>query len=83
MELLTYFTPVLLVIAYELPGMSGMELYDLLAVQEQLQAIPTLILTSGDPRQEEEIRKRGLRSLRKPIDPDELIANIQHLVDCP
>jgi DNA-binding response OmpR family regulator len=79
LELLKYFTPILLVIAYRLPGMNGIELYDLLVVREELRALPVIMVCDGDPRQEYEVRKRRLASLRKPITPDELLSGIQQL----
>jgi len=74
------YRPHLFLFDYHLPGMNGVELYDLLRAREELAAIPTIILSNGDPRQHQEIVKRGLACVRNPIQPDELLCYLeQHL----
>ena len=66
-----------LVLDVRLPGMSGPQL------DERLRAcgiaLPTIFITAGDePRSRDEALRRGARAwLRKPVDPDRLVAEVE------
>jgi CheY-like chemotaxis protein len=76
-EMLTCCQPCLFIFDYKLPGMNGLELSDLLHAQEAWAAIPTILLSNGDPRQQEEISTRGLVCISKPVQPEELLGWIE------
>jgi CheY-like chemotaxis protein len=71
------FRPHLFLFDYHLPGMNGLELYDLLHAREELAAIPTIILSNGDPRCQQEITKGGLACVSKPVQPEELLCCLE------
>src|SRR5205823_4114663 len=57
-DFLKYLTPLLVICEYQLPGMNGIELSDLLHAQKKFATLPVLLLSNGDPRLEEELRHR-------------------------
>ncbi len=72
--------PDLLVLDVGLPGMSGLELYDRLHLDERLRSVPVMFETAVSTENGAEFRKRGIRKvLQKPFDLDELIANVKEL----
>ena len=78
-DFLRIITPILFLIEYQLPGMNGIELYDLLHAQETLAHIPAIMFLSHNPRQQHEVSQRQIGSLKKPFTPEELIASIQSI----
>ncbi len=79
-DFLKYITPLLVIFEYQLPGMNGIELYDLLHAQEKFVTLPAIMFSDGDPRREQEMRQRKIGSLRKPFTLDELVACIQQVL---
>jgi DNA-binding response OmpR family regulator len=79
-DFLKYLTPLLMICEYQLPGMNGIELFDLLHAQEKFAALPVVLLSNGDPRLEEELGRRKLAWLRQPFTLDELLARMQHVL---
>jgi DNA-binding response OmpR family regulator len=72
--------PDLLVLDVGLPGMSGLELYDRLHLDERLRSVPVMFETAVSTENGAEFRKRGIRKvLQKPFDIDELIADVKEL----
>lgn len=72
--------PDLLVLDVGLPGMSGLELYDRLHLDERLRNVPVMFETAVSKEHGAEFRKRGIRHvLQKPFDLSELIANVRAL----
>jgi DNA-binding response OmpR family regulator len=72
--------PDLLVLDVGLPGMSGLELYDRLHLDEHLRSVPVIFETAVSREHGAEFRKRGIsKVLQKPFDLDELIANVKEL----
>jgi len=74
------FKPHLFLFDYHLPGMNGMELYDLLHEREELAAIPTIILSYDYAQHRHEISKRGLTCVTKPVSADELLCCIEQFL---
>lgn len=70
--------PNLFILDYQLPGMNGIELYDHLHTIKELEHVPVLMMSAHLPRQE--LRKRKLRGMNKPIDLDEFLQTIENLV---
>ena len=80
LDFLQYLTPLLMICEYQLPGMNGIEFFDFLHTQEKFATLPVLLLSTGDPRLEEEIRQRQIERLRQPFTVDELVVYIQEVV---
>jgi DNA-binding response OmpR family regulator len=72
--------PDLLVLDVGLPGMSGLELYDRLHLDERLRSVPVMFETAVSTEHGAEFRRRGIRNvLHKPFDLDELIESVKEL----
>ena len=74
LEILLSLKPDLLLLDYSLPYMNGLELYDALQSIKEFQPIPVLLVSAHFPLQE--VKKRNLPSLKKPIELDELLKTI-------
>ena len=70
--------PSLFLIDYGLPRMNGLELYDQLHATKELEDVPALIISASCPWQE--VEKRKIPCMRKPIELDELLQTIEKLL---
>jgi CheY-like chemotaxis protein len=70
--------PGLFVLDYQLPGMNGIELYDRLHAIETLADVPALMMSARLPRQE--LEKRKIVGMNKPIDLDEFLQILDQLL---
>ena len=68
--------PCLLLLDYRLPGINGLELYDRLQQKEDMRTIPAIMMSATLPV--EELKKRGIYQLRKPMDIGNVIRMITH-----
>lgn len=68
--------PCLLLLDYRLPGMDGLEVYDRLQSMEETRGVPTIMMSATLPT--EELRRRGIHQLRKPMDIGNVIRMITH-----
>jgi len=68
--------PCLLLLDYRLPGMSGLEVYDRLQNMEETRGVPAIMMSATLPV--EELQRRGIYQLRKPMDIGNLIRMITH-----
>ena len=72
--------PDVFVVDVNLPGMSGLELYDRLRRDERTRDIPVLFETAGGEENAEEFRKRGIAAyVKKPFDLNEVVAYVKLL----
>ena len=71
-------TPVLFILDYQLPSMTGLQLYDQLQKKEELQAIPTIMLSANLPKAE--LEKRHILGIKKPFELDVLLEAIAQLL---
>jgi CheY-like chemotaxis protein len=78
LKMVETLTPSLLMLNYLLPHMNGIQLYDRLHTIEKFQNVPAIMLSANLPR--EEVKKRGIIGLDKPIDVDELLDTIEQLI---
>ena len=70
--------PGLFLIDYSLPYLNGLELYDRLHATKKLEHVPALIISASCPWQE--VEKRKIPCMRKPIELDELLQTIEKYI---
>lgn len=70
--------PCLFLLDYRLPGMNGVEVFDRLQTMEATREVPAIMMSATLPT--EELRKRGIYQLRKPMDIGNVIRMITHAV---
>ncbi len=70
--------PDLFILDYQLPNMNGIELFDHLHAMEELAGLPAIIMSARLPKQE--IEKRQLIGMHKPLELDELLLTIEELL---
>jgi two-component system response regulator (stage 0 sporulation protein F) len=68
--------PCLMLLDYRLPGINGLELYDQLQTREETRGVPAIMMSATLPV--EELEKRGIYKLRKPMDIGGVIRMITH-----
>lgn len=71
--------PNLFILDYHLPNTNGLELYDQLHAMKELEHVPALMLSARLPRQE--LQKRNIVGMHKPIDLDEFLQLIEKLLN--
>jgi DNA-binding response OmpR family regulator len=70
--------PNLFILDYHLPRMTGIELYDRLHALEDLAQVPTIMISARLPVHE--LSNRNIIGMNKPIDLDEFLQTIEHLL---
>jgi CheY-like chemotaxis protein len=78
LEMVQRHTPHLFLLNYFLPGMDGLELYDRLHAQKELEDIPTIMLSANLPIRE--MQQRNIACMRKPYKLAELLQLIAKLI---
>ena len=68
--------PCLLLLDHKLPGLNGLEIYDRLQNMEETCGVPTIMMSASLPV--EELQRRGIYQLRKPMDIGNVIRMITH-----
>lgn len=68
--------PCLLMLDYWLPGMNGLEVYDHLQTMNETKGVPAIMMSATLPT--EELQRRGIYQLRKPMDLGNVIRMITH-----
>src|SRR5438094_4029357 len=68
--------PCLLLLDYRLPGINGVELYDRLQQRQETNGVPAIMMSATLPV--DELQKRGIYQLRKPLDIGGVIRMITH-----
>lgn len=70
----------LIILDYQLPGIDGMQLYDLLQKEEGTRAIPVLFVTANSNHAG--FKERGLNNiLSKPFDLNELLSRVAEVLN--
>jgi len=75
LEVIREHQPQLLLLDYNLPGLNGIEIYDLVHSTEGIQPIPSIMVSADLPRAE--IARRNIIGLRKPCRITDLIQTIE------
>ncbi len=70
--------PSLFILDYQLPQMNGIDLYDKLHTIETLAHVPAIMISARLPQQE--LDKRQILGMHKPIDLDEFLQTIEDLL---
>ena len=70
--------PNLLVLDYHLPRMNGIELYDNIHANKELEHVPAILMSARLPKNE--ARKRNITCLEKPFELDALLKTIDELI---
>ena len=76
LEKAPYIQPCLLLLDYRLPGINGIELYDRLQERQEISVVPAIMMSATLPL--DELQKRGIYQLRKPMDIGGVIRMITH-----
>ena len=74
LRVIEHVTPQLLLLDYQMPSMTGLQLYDRLHLIPRLQNVPTIIMSANLPVPE--LERRGIIGLQKPFSLDDLQAAI-------
>lgn len=74
------YKPDLLLLDYLLDGMTGIMLYDHLHANHELEDVPAVIISAALDKCKEDLKRRGLHGLKKPIDIDKLLTLIDELL---
>jgi DNA-binding response OmpR family regulator len=80
-KFLQHFKPHLLLLDYRLPHMDGLELYDRIRADKELYNLPVLMVSAALPVQA--VEQRGIASIEKPFDMDELLSRVDTLITSP
>ncbi len=78
LELVRTTVPDIFLLDYQLPSMTGIQLYDRLHLMRGFQHIPAIIMSANLPLYE--LEKRNLFGLYKPFDLDELLDLVQRVL---
>ena len=76
LEKAQHIHPCLLMLDYWLPGMNGLEVYDHLQTMNETKGVPAIMMSATLPT--EELQRRGIYQLRKPMDLGNVIRMITH-----
>lgn len=76
LEKAQHLHPCLLMLDYRLPGMNGLEVYDRLQTMGETKGVPAIMMSATLPT--EELQRRGIYQLRKPMDLGNVIRMITH-----
>lgn len=68
--------PCLLLLDYKLPGLNGLEIYERFQSMDETRGVPTIMMSTSLPV--EELQRRGIYQLRKPMDSGNVIRMITH-----
>jgi CheY-like chemotaxis protein len=79
LELVCAIKPNLFILDYQLPGINGLELFDLLRAMKGLESVPALMFSASTPSRRA-LQERKLPFLTKPFELDNLLQAIENLL---
>ncbi len=80
MKFVQLYKPDLLLLDYRLDGITGIMLYDHLHANRELADVPAVIVSAALDQCRDDLKRRGLHGLKKPVDADELLCLIDELL---
>ena len=80
LKVVRHFTPCLFILDYGLPGMNGIELYDLLHINQEFAPVPTILITADPFIPQQKIQQRQLITFMKPLELDAFLTTIETLI---
>jgi CheY-like chemotaxis protein len=80
LKLIHGLKPNLMILDYQLPLMSGLELYDQLRTMHGFEDVPVLFMTANIGMPKRQLEKRKLVVLIKPLELDTLLKTIENLL---
>lgn len=78
LQLAKELKPDLLLLDYQLPGMNGLELYDILHTQKDFAEIPALFMSANPPVRE--LARRHISFIKKPFELDDVLFYLKILL---
>ena len=78
LRLIKSIKPSLLILDYRLPGITGLEVYDAIHELEEFVDVPAMMISAQLPTNE--LKKRKITGMNKPLDLDEFLQTIEHLL---
>jgi CheY-like chemotaxis protein len=73
--------PDLLLLDIQLPGMSGLELYDRIRADTRFRTLPVVFETGSGREHAQELRDRGVATyIKKPFDLEDLVRFVRRLI---
>jgi CheY-like chemotaxis protein len=78
LEVTPQLRPRLFLLDYRLPGMNGVEIFDRLQMMEESRGVPAIMMSATLPT--EELQRRGIYQLRKPMDIGNVLRMITHAI---
>jgi DNA-binding NtrC family response regulator len=78
LSLVSECPPIVFLIDWQLPGMTGIQLYDILHSMDAYRTVPAAIMSANLPVYE--LKTRQLIGIRKPFDLDELVETVRDLI---
>lgn len=81
LDQLTASRPDLLILDVRLPGLNGVDVFDLIRGNARSRDVPILFLTAAPDRARDAVAETGIRDImRKPFDADALAARVDELL---
>ncbi len=80
LEAARYLHPSLILLDYMMPIMDGLKLYDYLQEIENMHGVPVILISGSPTLPFEQLRERGIHTLRKPFELNDLLDLIAQLM---
>ena len=78
LDVVSQVKPSLVILDYHLPKIDGLEVYDRMHTMEELEEIPSIMISANLP--ERELAKRSIFGMQKPFDLEEFLGLVDKLL---